>query len=265
MKSNLFLESWRISFSHIKKEIIRYHGNKRTCCEGKQNECCRKLCLRLLKCLFEGLKQRYPSELDALCSYHGKTAFFHNLSKRFEDSLWTPGQLSVCFMKLLCQFESAVNDGYLPHFFVPDHDLFFSSSFPKRSLLFLGNALREQRESGLPLLRVPDPVPALCYSPALQVQAQENALEPENCDNVKTGRRFFSSSPSDRCFHILCHYICTLSSINLTSLFTVDDNASSYLLCTCYTLINLIFPITCILSVFEQLTSEGTLVQYAAL
>ncbi|KAF5908656.1 cyclic GMP-AMP synthase-like [Clarias magur] len=187
--SDVEKESWRISFSHIEKEMIRYHGNKRTCCEGKQNECCRKLCLRLLKCLFEGLKQTYSSELDALCSYHGKTAFFYNLSERYEDSLWTPGQLSVCFMKLLRQFECAVNDGYLPHFFVTDHNLFSSSSFPKRSLLFLGNALREQRETGLPLLRVPDPIPRLSYSPALQVRAQENALEPQNCDNVKFLRR----------------------------------------------------------------------------
>ncbi|KAB5530944.1 hypothetical protein PHYPO_G00135140 [Pangasianodon hypophthalmus] len=185
-------ESWRISFSHIEKEIIRFHGNKKTCCESKQNECCRKLCLRLLKCLFEGLKQTYPKELEPLCSYHGKTAFFYNLCERFEDSLWTPGQLSVCFLKLLWQFEHAVNAGTLPHFFVPDHNLFSPSSFPKRSLLFLGNALREQRESGLPLLQVPDPVPALCYSPALQLQPQQITPEPitfisQMCDTVACG------------------------------------------------------------------------------
>lgn len=41
-----------------------------------------KQCLMLLKSLIEGLKQRFPKELEDLCSYHGKTAFLHTLSKR---------------------------------------------------------------------------------------------------------------------------------------------------------------------------------------
>ncbi|XP_066531057.1 cyclic GMP-AMP synthase isoform X2 [Hoplias malabaricus] len=159
-------ESWRISFSHIEKEIIRFHGNKKTCCESKENECCRKLCLRLLKCLFEGLKKTYPKELEPLCSYHGKTAFFHTLSARCEDTLWTPGQLSDCFIKLLGEFEKAVRLGSLPHFFVPKYNLFSRTAFPARSLQFLANALQNQRENGLPLLQVQRSAPALCYTPA---------------------------------------------------------------------------------------------------
>ncbi|XP_072530970.1 cyclic GMP-AMP synthase isoform X2 [Salminus brasiliensis] len=175
--SDVEKESWRISFSHVEKEMIRYHGNRRTCCEGRGNKCCRKLCLRLLKCLFEGLKQTYLKELKPLCSYHGKTAFFHNLSERFDDSLWTPGQLSDCFMRLLLDFEHAAQQGSLPHFFVPDYNLFSPSVFPKRSLMLLTNALKEQRESGLPLLKVQSP-PALCYNPALPPQPQEITAEP---------------------------------------------------------------------------------------
>ncbi|TDH03845.1 hypothetical protein EPR50_G00145920 [Perca flavescens] len=34
-------ESWRISFSHVEKKIIRSHGNKKTCCESKATKCCR--------------------------------------------------------------------------------------------------------------------------------------------------------------------------------------------------------------------------------
>lgn len=154
-------ESWRISFSHIEKEMIQYHGNKRTCCEGPSNKCCRKLCLRLLKCLIEGLKQQHPKELDALCSYHGKTAFFHTLSVRAQDSLWSPGQVSVCFMKLFGDFERCAQSGTLFHFFVRDHNLFSPPAFPKRSLVFLTNALKEQRESGFPVLRMPSPASAL--------------------------------------------------------------------------------------------------------
>ncbi|KAF7691176.1 cyclic GMP-AMP synthase [Silurus meridionalis] len=179
-------ESWRISFSHIEKEMIRYHGNKKTCCENKQNECCRKLCLRLLKSLLKGLKEKYPKELEPLCSYHGKTVFFYNLCERFEDSLWTPGQLSVCFVKLLWHFEHAVKDGSLPHFFVPDHNLFSPSSFPKRSLQFLGNALREQIESGLPLLKVQDPL-----HPAIELQPQPITLTVQKCGAVASGSSYF--------------------------------------------------------------------------
>lgn len=42
-----------------------------------------KQCLMLLKSLIEGLKQRFPKELEDLCSYHGKTAFLHTLSHRY--------------------------------------------------------------------------------------------------------------------------------------------------------------------------------------
>ncbi|XP_036422482.1 cyclic GMP-AMP synthase [Colossoma macropomum] len=185
--SDVEKESWRISFSHIEKEIMRFHGNKKTCCEGRANECCRKLCLRLLKCLFEGLKQTYQDKLLSLCSYHGKTVFFHHLSVRCEDSLWTPGQLSDCFMKLLGDFENAVQLGSLPHFFVPDFNLFSPAVFPKRSRLFLVEVLRKQRESGLPLLQVQRPPPALFYTPGLPPQIEEisaEAVTPLNRDTM---------------------------------------------------------------------------------
>lgn len=139
----------------------------------------RKLCLRLLKCLFEGLKQTYPKELDPLCSYHGKTAFFYTLCERFEDSMWTPDQLSVCFMNLLGHFERAVNDGTLPHFFVPNYNLFSPSSFNKRSLQFLSKALREQRETGLPLLQVLDRVPI----PSPQISPEPATVTLEACES----------------------------------------------------------------------------------
>ncbi|KAI4871807.1 hypothetical protein NFI96_002125 [Prochilodus magdalenae] len=170
-------ESWRISFSHIEKEMLKFHGNKKTCCEGRVNECCRKLCLRLLKCLLESLKQTYPKDLSPLCSYHGKTAFFHHLSDRCDDSLWTPGQLSDCFIKLLLDFEDAAERGLLRHFFVPDFNLFSSAAFPNRSRLFLVEALKKQRQSGLPLLQVPKPAPPLCYPRAPPPQIEE--ISPE--------------------------------------------------------------------------------------
>ncbi|XP_018554541.1 cyclic GMP-AMP synthase [Lates calcarifer] len=154
-------ESWRISFSLIEKKIITSHGNTRTCCETNATKCCRKMCLMLLKSLIEGLKQRFPKELDDLCSYHGKTAFLHTLSIRFSDSMWTPQQLPACFLHLLGALEDHARRGSLPHFFVPKCNLFSPAVFPRKALAFLVNALEEQRRGGLPLLKPPALVPPL--------------------------------------------------------------------------------------------------------
>ncbi|XP_045913723.1 cyclic GMP-AMP synthase [Micropterus dolomieu] len=154
-------ESWRISFSHIEKKIITSHGNKKTCCESNATKCCRKQCLMLLKSVIEGLKQRFPKELDNLCSYHGKTAFLHTLSIRFSDSMWARQQLPACFLHLLGALEDHTRSGELPHFFVPNCNLFSPTIFPRKALAFLTNALMEQRREGLPLLKPPAPVPPL--------------------------------------------------------------------------------------------------------
>ncbi|KAM9339821.1 cyclic GMP-AMP synthase [Symphorus nematophorus] len=152
-------ESWRISFSNIEKKIITSHGNKKTCCESNATKCCRKQCLMLLKSLIEGLKQRFPKELEDLCSYHGKTAFLHTLSIRFSDSMWSRQELPACFLHLLSALENHARIGVLPHFFVPSCNLFSQPVFPRRALAFLVCALEEQRREGLPLLKPPAPVP----------------------------------------------------------------------------------------------------------
>ncbi|XP_023118979.2 cyclic GMP-AMP synthase [Amphiprion ocellaris] len=154
-------ESWRISFSHIEKKMITSHGNKKTCCESNATKCCRKQCLKLLKSLIEGLKQRFPKELEDLCSYHGKTVFLHTLSSRFEDSMWACELLPSCFLQLVSALEDHARRGVLPHFFVPECNLFSPAIFPRRALAFLVNALEEQQREGLPLLKHPLPVARL--------------------------------------------------------------------------------------------------------
>nr|XP_040045500.1 cyclic GMP-AMP synthase-like isoform X1 [Gasterosteus aculeatus aculeatus]XP_040045501.1 cyclic GMP-AMP synthase-like isoform X1 [Gasterosteus aculeatus aculeatus] len=154
-------ESWRISFSHIEKTLIRKHGNKKTCCESNITKCCRKLCYMLLKSLIEGLKLRFPKELDPLCSYHGKTVFLHTMSTRFDDAMWTPQQLTACFRDLFRAMESHARRGLLPHFFVPECNLFSPAVFPPKALAFLVSVLEEQWREGLPLLKLPAPVPPI--------------------------------------------------------------------------------------------------------
>ncbi|KAI1901773.1 hypothetical protein AGOR_G00037850 [Albula goreensis] len=159
-------ESWRISFSHIEKEIIMNHGQARTCCENTANKCCRKKCFKLLKCLIEGLKVQYPEDLERLCSYHGKTTFLHTLSARGNDSQWALNDIPSCFMTLLLDLENHASNGQLPHFFVPACNLFAPPAFPRKALNFLIEALKEQRKLGLPLLQPPSPAPPLTLNPS---------------------------------------------------------------------------------------------------
>ncbi|XP_026155406.1 cyclic GMP-AMP synthase [Mastacembelus armatus] len=168
-------ESWRISFSHIEKKIITCHGNTKTCCETHATKCCRKKCLMLLKSLIEGLKLRFPKELDDLCSYHGKTTFLHTLSIRYSDSMWAHQQLPTCFLHLLKDLQDHAQKRELPHFFVPECNLFSSAVFPRKALAFLVNALEEQRREGLPLLKPPAPV-----SPLRPVKSSEHLCSPQS-------------------------------------------------------------------------------------
>ncbi|KAL0962443.1 hypothetical protein UPYG_G00340080 [Umbra pygmaea] len=186
-------EGWRISFSHIEKQIISSHGNKKTCCESAATKCCRKQCLKLLKCLIEGLKQRYTKELDALCSYHGKTAFLHTLSTRAEDSLWARRQLPVCFMHLLGALEGHARSGLLPHFFIPNANLFAQPTFPRKALVFLTNALEEQRTHGLPLLMPPAPAPPMeiCSPYETQPLQYPDLQKTSPVENVSNKMLFF--------------------------------------------------------------------------
>lgn len=51
--------------------------------------------------------------------------------------------------------EDYASRGNLPHFFVPECNLFSPPSFSRKALAFLVNALKEQRREGLPLLKPP--------------------------------------------------------------------------------------------------------------
>ncbi|XP_058856152.1 cyclic GMP-AMP synthase [Acipenser ruthenus] len=170
-------ESWRISFSHIEKQMIKNHGKNKTCCETPATTCYRKMCLRLLKCLIQSLKERHPAELSHLCSYHGKTAFLHSLSRRCLDSLWQ-GQLDLCFMQLLDDFITHVEKADLPHFFISNCNLFSPRCFPKRSLELLREELLEQRRLGLTVFQLPcaEEEPALIPAAPAPQQALSNTL-----------------------------------------------------------------------------------------
>ncbi|XP_053358503.1 cyclic GMP-AMP synthase [Clarias gariepinus] len=142
-------DAWRISFSHVEKYILKKHGNRRTCCQGEQ-KCCRKQCLKLLKFLFQRLKEEHPEETEKLCSYHAKTTLFHACAKRVMDSEWAFSELSHCFQQLVMDFEQHLRVSQLPNFFIPSQNLL--SCISKKHCNRLADYIESQRNNGFPLM-----------------------------------------------------------------------------------------------------------------
>uniref|UniRef100_A0A3B3E0J9 Cyclic GMP-AMP synthase a n=1 Tax=Oryzias melastigma TaxID=30732 RepID=A0A3B3E0J9_ORYME len=141
-------DGWRISFSHIEKEILLNHGSVKTCCEKDGESCCRKACLKLLKCLLHLLKES-DSSLEEVCSYHAKTTLFHACCDRTNDSDWKASDLRSCFQQFLQDFEGHLNDGKLQNFFVPGQNLLHG--IRKTTLYNLAEQIKEQRLNGFPI------------------------------------------------------------------------------------------------------------------
>ncbi|XP_072534237.1 cyclic GMP-AMP synthase isoform X2 [Salminus brasiliensis] len=145
-------DAWRISFSHVEKNILKNHGHSKTCCESGFS-CCRKQCLKLLKFLVRKLKEKYPKEAGKLCSYHAKTTLLHGCAARVDDSMWAVDQLSYCFQQVLADFEEHLRKQNLPNFFIPSHNLLKSAGLDKKSCDALADLIEHQRNNGFPLFR----------------------------------------------------------------------------------------------------------------
>uniref|UniRef100_A0A3P9MX39 Cyclic GMP-AMP synthase n=1 Tax=Poecilia reticulata TaxID=8081 RepID=A0A3P9MX39_POERE len=139
---------WRISFSHIEKDIIKKHGSEKKCCEREGASCCRKDCLKLLKHLLHLLKENNPS-FAKFCSYHAKTTLLHACCSRTRDSDWGASDLSRCFGLLLQDFESHLRHGELYNFFIPRQNLL--SGLGKTRCKDLADCIKQQRENGFPI------------------------------------------------------------------------------------------------------------------
>ncbi|XP_008992911.3 cyclic GMP-AMP synthase isoform X2 [Callithrix jacchus] len=146
-------ETWRLSFSHIEKEILRDHGQSKTCCEEKGVKCCRKDCLKLMKYLLERLKEKFKSgkHMDKFCSYHVKTAFFHVCTENPQDSQWDPKDLELCFDNCLTYFLQCLRTEKLEHYFIPAFNLFSSNLIDKKSKEFLSKQIEHERNNEFPV------------------------------------------------------------------------------------------------------------------
>ncbi|XP_074254149.1 cyclic GMP-AMP synthase isoform X1 [Saimiri boliviensis] len=150
---NMQGETWRLSFSHIEKEILSNHGKSKTCCEKKEEKCCRKDCLKLMKYLLEQLKEKFKSEkhMDKFCSYHVKTAFFHICTENPQDSQWDPKDLELCFDNCLTYFLQCLRTEKLENYFIPAFNLFSSNLIDKKSKEFLSKQIEYERKNEFPV------------------------------------------------------------------------------------------------------------------
>ncbi|KAK2896763.1 hypothetical protein Q8A67_011251 [Cirrhinus molitorella] len=145
-------DAWRISFSHVEKEILKRHGHSKTCCEDRNGQkCCRKECLKLLKYLLQKLKEddSKSSKMSSFCSYHAKTTLLHACATRGPDSEWAYTQLADCFQQLLKDFVDYLRNRRLPNFFIPSHNLLHEAS--KSSCEFLANEIEFQHNNNFPI------------------------------------------------------------------------------------------------------------------
>ncbi|XP_034065859.1 cyclic GMP-AMP synthase [Gymnodraco acuticeps] len=143
-------DTWRVSFSHVEKAILKNHGSQKTCCEKEGERCCRKDCLKLLKHLLSLLKEN-NSSFEKFCSYHAKTTLLHACCSRTKDTDWRPSSLSQCFRLLLEDFVSHLEEGILNNFFIPTQNLL--SSLSRNKCNSLARCIREECDKGFPIFK----------------------------------------------------------------------------------------------------------------
>ncbi|XP_004606035.2 cyclic GMP-AMP synthase [Sorex araneus] len=149
-------KTWRLSFSHIEKKILSNHGESKTCCEKEREKCCRKDCLKLMKYLLEQLKRNYEGheEMEKFCSYHMKTAFFHMCSEFPYDQQWKVSNLELCFENFVKYFLQCLKTNQLPHYFIPDFNLFSEELINKESSDFLQKMIEHEINNGFPIFKL---------------------------------------------------------------------------------------------------------------
>ncbi|KAM6185158.1 cyclic GMP-AMP synthase [Rhynchocyon petersi] len=146
-------ETWRLSFSHIEKDILINHGQSKTCCEKGGEKCCRKECLKLMKFLLEQLKKKFINreEMNKFCSYHVKTAFFRICTQEPDDNKWLAKDLVQCFDNCVEYFLQCLRTEQLKHYFIPGFNLFSSEEIGKVNKDFLFKQIEYERNNGFPV------------------------------------------------------------------------------------------------------------------
>ncbi|XP_063418037.1 uncharacterized protein LOC134700588 [Mytilus trossulus] len=100
---------WRISFSEAEKILIFSFSHTQL------------LCYALFKILLKEIIEKHEDLKGLLCSYFLKTL----ISEETDPYVWRPDNLIPCFMACLERLLYCVRYSILPHYFIPDNNLFF--------------------------------------------------------------------------------------------------------------------------------------------
>ncbi|XP_052779684.1 uncharacterized protein LOC128216959 [Mya arenaria] len=100
---------WRWSFSLAEKLLIRTFNTTQI------------QCFFLLKLLVTYVIN--PAVIETISSYHVKTVMLHMVESTHPTE-WTKDKLSSCFVGCLQKLLQCLEDGTLPHYFIPSHNLF---------------------------------------------------------------------------------------------------------------------------------------------
>ena len=123
------LREWRISFS-IPESLLFDTFDE-----------CHAMVYYLLRSLYvRSFKEKL---YGSLTSYHLKTVMFWMLEET-EPSFWSRERIVDIFMCALKKLLKSTRDGFLPHYFIPSHNLFYKTSkesleLAKKEILFVLN------------------------------------------------------------------------------------------------------------------------------
>uniref|UniRef100_A0A672NW96 Cyclic GMP-AMP synthase n=1 Tax=Sinocyclocheilus grahami TaxID=75366 RepID=A0A672NW96_SINGR len=127
-------DAWRISFSHVEKEILKRHGHSKTCCEDVGYKCCQYL-------FSQRGRLQIQEDVQILllsCKDHPSPCVCYKGNRQQVAY----SQLAICFQQLLEDFVQHLRKCHLPNFFIPSHNLLRQAS--PSSCDFLANEIEFQ-------------------------------------------------------------------------------------------------------------------------
>ncbi|VDI73421.1 Hypothetical predicted protein [Mytilus galloprovincialis] len=126
---------WRISFSVAEKFLIFSFSHTQF------------LCYALMKILLKEIIEQNADLKGLLCSYFLKTLMFW-ISEELEPNVWRPDNIIPCFMACIQRLLYCVRYSNLPHYFIPENNLFYSR-FNAMSKAKLSTILQNVYDQGI--------------------------------------------------------------------------------------------------------------------
>ncbi|XP_066287266.1 cyclic GMP-AMP synthase-like isoform X2 [Branchiostoma lanceolatum] len=118
---------WRLSFSQTEKDLFTGHILNPTD-NGNHATTCRKDCLRCMKYIkLQSMLLEVIGPDCGFASYHLKTVLLHAIANRPDG--WEKENLVTCLVYVIDELVSFIDERHLPHFFIPEYNLFNPAVF----------------------------------------------------------------------------------------------------------------------------------------